>query len=329
MGPLTIAIGSLTLLGLLKVPGWVQAIVAPPEAGLTGPGPEITPVANFYRVSKNFVDPVVREAGWRLHVGGLVDRPLDLAYRELARLPWITQVVTLECISNEVGGGLMSTGRFTGVLLRDLLAMAGPRAGAAAVNFHSTDRYTESLPLGEATGAPDILVAVLLGGAPLSGEHGFPARVLIPGRYGMKGPKWLDRIEVAAAESGGLWEDQGWNPAAAVRTTSRIDSPREGAVLRRAMIPLAGVAFAGDRGIQAVEWSADAGRSWSRAELSPALSPLTWVLWRATWTPAADGTYTLVVRARDGAGALQSAASQPSYPAGASGYHKVHVAIGG
>jgi hypothetical protein len=145
----------------------------------------------------------------------------------------------------------------------------------------------------------------------------------------MKGPKWLDHIEVAAAEGGGLWEQEGWNPAAAVRTTSRIDAPREGAVLRRATIPLAGVAFAGARGIQAVEWSSDAGRSWSRAELTPALSLLTWVLWHATWTPAADGTYTLMVRARDGVGALQSGASQPSYPAGASGYHRVHVAVGG
>lgn len=135
MGPLAIGLGSLALIGVLKLPGWVQAIAAPPESSLTGPVPEITPVKNFYRVLKNFQDPVVAEAGWTLRVNGLVQRPLNLTYQQLRHVPPTTQVMTLECISNDVGGDLMSTGRFTGIPMRDLLTMGAPRTGATGVNF--------------------------------------------------------------------------------------------------------------------------------------------------------------------------------------------------
>jgi hypothetical protein len=172
------------------------------------------------------------------------------------------------------------------------------------------------------------MVAHQLDGAPLPDAHGFPARVLIPGRYGMKGPKWLQEIEVAAAEGGGFWEQQGWDSQAVVLTTSRFDSPRDGAVLRLGEVPLAGVAFAGRRGVQAVEWSADGGRTWAAADLRPPLSPLTWVLWQATWMPASEGEHTLVVRARDGGGSLQTGAQAPSFPNGATGHHTIRVSVG-
>jgi len=329
MAPLAIGIGSLALIGLLKVPDWVRAVVAPPESGLTGPVPELTPVSHFYRVSKNFQDPTVSASGWSLKVGGQVGRPLQLGYHDLQAIPATTQYVTLECISNDVGGDLMSTGQFTGVPLRDLLTMAEPRAVAGAVNFRANDGYTESLPLSVVMSSPEIMVAHQLDGAPLPDEHGFPARMLIPGRYGMKGPKWLEQIDVAAAEGGGFWEQQGWDEQAVVRTTSRFDSPQSGGVVRLGAIMLAGVAFAGKRGVESVEWTADGGRTWTQADLRPPLSPLTWVLWTATWTPAREGVYELQVRAHDGGGgALQPADQSASFPSGASGYHTVQVTVG-
>jgi DMSO/TMAO reductase YedYZ molybdopterin-dependent catalytic subunit len=328
LGPLAVGLGSLALVGLLRIPGWVQSIVAPPESGLTGQVPDVTPVADFYRVSKNFQDPVVPAAGWTLRVTGLVSRPLKLRLQDLRGLPSTTSTITLECISNDVGGRLMSTGRFSGIPLRDLLAMAQPRPGAAAVNFRAADGYTESLPLSVVTDSAEVMVAHQLDGAPLPDAHGFPARVLIPGRYGMKGPKWLQEIEVAAAEGGGFWEQQGWDSQAVVLTTSRFDSPRDGAVLRLGEVRLAGVAFAGRRGVQAVEWSADGGRTWAEADLRPPLSPLTWVLWQATWRPAGEGEHTLVVRARDDGGSLQTGDQAPSFPNGATGYHTIRVSIG-
>src|SRR5215831_17572690 len=204
--PAAIGLGSLALIGFLKVPDWVRIIVAPPESGLSGLSPELTPVDHFYKVSKNFQDPVVSANGWSLRVGGMVTQPLKLSYRDLLAVPATTEVVTLECISNDVGGNLMSTGRFTGIPLRDLLTMAEPRAGAGAVNFKASDGYTESLPLAVVMGAPEIMVVHQLDGAPLSTDHGFPARMLIPGRYGMKGPKWLEEIDVVASAGGGFWE---------------------------------------------------------------------------------------------------------------------------
>jgi len=328
MAPILIGAGSLALIGFLKVPDWVRIIVAPPESGLAGPSPALTPVDHFYRVSKNFQDPVVSASGWSLRVGGMVTQPLKLSYQDLRALPATTEIVTLECISNDVGGNLMSTGRFTGIPLRDLLTMAQPRAGAGAVNFRASDGYTESLPLTEVMSTPEILVVHQLDGAPLPDAHGFPARMLIPGRYGMKGPKWLEEIDVAASEGGGFWEQQGWDAATPVHTTSRFDAPRDGDVVRRGAVQLAGVAFAGTQGVQSVEWSADGGRAWTAADLQPPLSPLTWVLWTATWTPATEGVATLLVRARDGGGRLQTADQSPSYPSGATGYHRIQVTVG-
>jgi DMSO/TMAO reductase YedYZ molybdopterin-dependent catalytic subunit len=325
--PVTIGVVSLGALALRLLPDWYDAIFNPPEAGLSGISPEVTPVQNFYVVSKNFGDPDIAAQGWSLAVGGLVDRPLKLSLSDLRGLPSSTEYVTMECISNNVGGELMSTGSFTGVSLRDLLAMAGPRTGGTWVGFKARDGYAESLPFSLIQGAPEILVAYDLDGGPLPMGHGFPARMLIPGHYGMKGPKWLDSITVIDHESGGYWETQGWDHNAVIKTTARFDVPSDGAIIKLGTVSLAGVAFAGSRGISKVEYSTDAGRTWTEATFKPPLSPLTWVLWQADWTPAGEGAYDLRVRATDGTGAVQTAQSAASYPSGASGYHRVNIAI--
>jgi DMSO/TMAO reductase YedYZ molybdopterin-dependent catalytic subunit len=325
--PVTIGVVSLGVLALRLVPDWYKAIFYPPEAGLQGISPEVTPVENFYVVSKNFSDPTVDAQGWSISVGGLVDKPLKLSMSDLRGLQSATEYVTLECISNNVGGALMSTGRFTGVSLRDLLAQAGARPGGTWAAFSASDGYAESLPISLVQGAPEILVAYDLDGAPLPRGHGFPARMLIPGHYGMKGPKWLDTINVVDHESGGYWEQQGWDHNAVVKTTARFDVPRDGFILKLGLVSLAGVAFAGTRGISKVAYSTDAGGTWTEASFKAPLSPLTWVLWQADWTPGSEGAYDLRVRATDGTGVLQTAKSAASYPSGASGYHTVRIAI--
>ena len=325
--PLTIGAISLGVLAYRLLPDWYQAIFNPPEAGLRGPAPEITPIDNFYVVSKNFSDPVVDAQSWSLSVGGLVDKPMKLSLSDLRALPGITEYVTLECVSNDVGGGLMSTGSFTGVRLAELLNRAGAKAQGTWVAFTARDGYTESVPVSLIQSTPEIMVAYELDGAPLPVSHGFPARMVIPGLYGMKGPKWLDRIDLVNHESGGYWEQQGWSRDPIVKTTARIDAPADGGVVKLGPVTIAGVAFAGTRGIKKVEYSTDGGASWREAPFKAPLSTLTWVLWTADWAPAAEGAYRIMARATDGTGALQDSRSAASYPNGASGYHTIHVDI--
>ncbi len=224
----------------------------------------------------------------------------------------------------------MSTGQFTGVRLHYLVSMAVPQSKATHARFKARDGYTESLPLSLISSQPEILVAYALDGAPLPTGHGFPARILVPGHYGMKGPKWLDSIELASQDDGGYWESEGWDRIALVKTTARFDVPKEGDIVKAGeAVRLLGVAFAGTRRISKVEVSTDGGKSWSAAGLAAPLSSLTWVLWDANWIPRQVGAYGLQVRAVDGTGAPQQPTASASYPSGASGYHTVRVDVSG
>src|SRR5713101_8308442 len=241
--------------------------------------------------------------------------------------PEITPVANFYVVSNNFGGDLISTGSFTGVRLRDLMAMASPRANGTWAAFRARDGYAESLPMSLIAGAPELLVAYDLDGAPLPTSHGFPARILLPGHYGMKGPKWLDSIQLVDHESGGYWEAQGWDHNAVVKTMARFDMPREGDIVKLGAVGLSGVAFAGTRGVTKVEYSTDGGRNWTAATFKAPLSPMTWVLWLAAWTPTAEGSYRLQVRATDGTGAVEDSRATPSYPDGAGGYHTIQVNV--
>ena len=177
-------------------------------------------------------------------------------------------------------------------------------------------------------GSPEILVAYALDGAPRPTGHGFPARIVVPGHYGMKGPKWLDSIDLTSHDDGGYWETEGWDRSALVKTTARFDVPDDSAIAKAGeAVSLLGVAFAGTRGISKVEFSTDDGRTWSAANLKVPLSSLTWVLWDASWTPSHEGAHVLKVRAMDGTGASQDPNSSSSFPTGASGYHTIHVDV--
>jgi DMSO/TMAO reductase YedYZ molybdopterin-dependent catalytic subunit len=299
------------------------AASADPLAGLTG----ISPTKDFYLISKNGVDdPQISATTWRLRVDGT--NPFTLTYEDLRALEAVESTQTLECISNNVGGPLMSTAVFRGPRLRTILERAGVPASASEIRFSCADGYTESLPLDVAMHDRTIL-AYLINGEALPREHGFPARLLLSGRYGMKNPKWVTSIGPVAQPYQGYWEQRGWNKDAFVRTMSRLDFPQEQDVVPvgKPFPQVRGVAYAGARGISKVEISFDSGRTWDATRLRQVLPPYDWTFFSYEWTPAAPGTYAAVVRATDGDGQLQDPTERDSFPDGATGYHRVNIKV--
>lgn len=289
--------------------------------------PAITPVGDFYTVSKNaFFDPNLDAASWRLNVFGLVGRPLALSLDDLRQFPSVTMPATLACISHGVPARPIGNAEWTGVRLRDVLERAGGVADRAGdLIFIGDDNYTDSLTVDKALDAGTLL-AYAMNGAPLVRAHGAPLRAIVPGIYGMKNAKWIRAIELAEGDYRGFWQQRGWSDTAPYMTLSRFDVPRDGDTLAGGVpVTLGGIAFAGDRGIAQVEVSADGGTSWHTAELTPPLGPFTWVLWTWHWTPPASGRHRLLVRATDGTGALQAEARRPSFPDGATGWHAIDV----
>lgn len=306
---------------------WARAAQAAEDLWKTVAGlpPEITPVGKFYTVSKNVFDPVVKTERWALEIKGLVDRPYKLTYEELQALPSVAQPATLMCISNEVGGELISNAQWKGVRLKDLLAKAGIKPGAVEVILRAADGYSDSFPLKK--GLEDgVLVVYEMNGQPLVKQHGAPARVIVPGIYGMKNVKWVTAIELADYDYKGYWEVRGWSDEAIYKTMSRIDVPT-GSLKAGERAWIGGVAFAGDRGIRDVEVSVDGGKTWQKASVKPPLGRFTWVLWGLPWTPPAPGTYPVKVRAVDKNGTVQTPEIRPPLPDGASGWHTVTIRV--
>lgn len=289
--------------------------------------PEVTDTDNFYVISKNFSDPVVRTDKWQIKVDGLVEQPFALTYTDLLALPSVTFLRTMECISNDIGENLISNGEWTGAPLRMVLDRAGVKPGAIKVQFTATDGYTTAIPLTEAMEEQTIL-AYHLNGVPLPQRHGYPARLIFPAHYGMKNPKWITGITLTADDYLGYWERQGWTDSAVVQTMSRIDTPtRKDTLTAGIETVIAGIAYAGNRGIAKVEVSTDDGESWREAALQPPLGPLTWVFWAHRWMPPNPGKFALLVRATDGMGALQTAEHNAPIPTGATGYHRVPLTV--
>ncbi|HEX9531443.1 MAG TPA: molybdopterin-dependent oxidoreductase [bacterium] len=330
-----VALGATGGVGLLR---WVaatgQATVAFAQSlfdRVKGLPPEITPTSDFYVVSKNppGFDPVVDASRWHLELGGLVNKPATLTLEAIRALQPVTRPHTLECISNDVGGDLISNANWRGARLKDILDQAGG-VGTKAIQlaFSCADGYTESLPVAEAV-HPDTLLAYEMNGAPLTPKHGFPVRLLVPGHFGMKNPKWITKIEAVDHNVLGYWERSGWNQQAVVKTMSKFTSPEGRHMMYRVgeEIALGGVAYAGDRGIKAVEVSVDDGKTWQPAQLKPPLGPYTWVLWAMVWTPSTPGDYALRARATNGAGQLQVKDEVTTLPDGASGYHRIGLRV--
>jgi len=304
-------------------PALMPTASATPTVGPSEPiipaavAPALTPTAQFYLISKNLVDPALVGYLWELTIGGLVGQPRTIRRDEFLLLPPVKFAATLECISNEPGGDLIGTAAWAGVPLRTLLTSVGIRPEATHVVFTCADEYVERLTLAQALDPATILVHTM-NDAPLTQKHGFPVRLIAAGRYGMKNPKWVVRIDLIAGAIPSYWSQRGWNPDAPVQVFTRIDAPQT--AIPMGTVVIGGVAYAGDRGISRVEISADAGATWLPAELETPLSATTWVRWAARWTPPAPGTYTLVARAFEADGTPQVAETTTLNPGGSTGY---------
>jgi DMSO/TMAO reductase YedYZ molybdopterin-dependent catalytic subunit len=289
---------------------------------VAGLSPVVTSRADHYTVDIDLLDPGVDDGSWRLNVGGAVDNLLSLSLDELRALPTIERHATLSCISNPVGGELVGSSLWVGVPLAELLRRAGTSSSAITVEALAVDGYSDSIPMGVAVD-PDTFVAFGMNGSLLPRGHGFPARLRVPSRYGIKNVKWLRGLTVRTTEVAGYWGIRGWDGVAVVKTESRIDVPQGGATVAR-RITMAGVAWAGSRRVTAVEVSTDDGRTWRPARLDREGDPVAWRRWQAD-IELGPGEHTLAVRATDGAGVVQIAERRPPHPSGASGYHQVRV----
>jgi DMSO/TMAO reductase YedYZ molybdopterin-dependent catalytic subunit len=305
------------------------ADIATTDLTTAGLSPIVVPNASFYRIDTAFIPPAVDRDSWRLKVTGLVDRVVELTYSELVALPLVEQFVTIACVSNEVGGNLVGNARWTGVPLRTVLEMAGVQGSADQLVGKSVDGFTAGMPV-EWVMDPSRLpmIAIAMNGEPLPRAHGYPARLIIPGLYGyVSATKWLTELQLTRFDQfEGFWVPLGWAAKAPILTQSRIDVPSSGARVKAGGVPVAGVAWAPDRGIQGVEVRIDDG-DWAPARLSAPISKSTWVQWLYAWN-ATPGSHTIEVRATDGAGEVQTESHSPPAPDGARGHHRIQVTAG-
>jgi DMSO/TMAO reductase YedYZ molybdopterin-dependent catalytic subunit len=303
---------------------------APPlPAGATpqvaGLAPAVTPNADFYRIDTAIGTPAVDVASWQLTVGGRVDRPITLTYEQLLARPSIERYVTLACVSNGVGGDLVSNARWQGVRLADLLAEAGAHSDADLVLGMSTDGFTAGFPRSVLDDGRDAMVAYAMNGEALPAEHGFPARLVVPGLYGyVSATKWLTEIRLTTlADDTPFWVARGWSADGSVESASRIDVPSDGATVRVGRVVVAGRAWHQHHGIGGVEVSVDGG-AWQQATLAAPIGTDTWRLWTWEWD-ATTGDHHLRVRMRDVDGAEQSGDVHDPFPGASSGWHTIEV----
>ena len=319
-----IAVGELPPPAEVVPPLAAGADLAPTTPGLT---PLVMPNDRFYRIDTALLVPSVDVASWSLRIHGLVERETTLTWNELLALPMFEQYVTIACVSNEVGGNLVGNAKWTGVRLRDVLEIAGVSSSATQLVGRSVDGFTAGMPTAwvmDPTREP--MIAVQMNDEPLPQAHGYPARLIIPGLYGyVSATKWLAELELTTLENfDGYWVPLGWAKEAPILTQSRIDTPRPYASIAPGRVPIAGIAWAPDRGISKVEVEVEG--QWHATDLSAPISDATWVQWVVFWD-ATPGRHEIRVRATDGTGEVQAELPTPPAPDGARGWHTVEVIV--
>ncbi|WP_136687729.1 molybdopterin-dependent oxidoreductase [Halorhabdus amylolytica] len=280
--------------------------------------------ADHYVVDKNVSPPRVNTDVWSLSIGGAVEDGREYTFEELRTHPDRREMtVTMVCISNTVGGNLIGTTDWVAIPVRTLLEDAGVTETAVDVVTRAADGYSEAIPWSVVREREDIVLAVGMDGKTLPAEHGFPARLLIPGRYGMKSTKWVTDFELATEDHEAYWEQRGWDEEAVVNTLSYVR-----AVQRRGdRIAVGGIAYGGLRGIDRVEVSVDGGSTWADATLEDPVSSHARRRWRYVFDRPDTGPLDIVVRATDGEGNRQTSSQSPSHPGGSTGWHSVTVSL--
>ena len=306
----------------------------PDETSLLKPAPgtrlEYTPLDTFYRIDINSGDyPHIKEADYALEITGLVENATPIKLADLrANYEKQSQYITMSCISNPLGGDLIGTTKWTGISMQDLLKTVKPQPGATHIKITAADGFYETVALDVINNDPKCMLAYDWDDQPLSDLHGFPLRIHIPNRYGMKQPKWITGMEFVADWEPGFWVDRGWDKEALVRATSVIDTVATKEIITdgdKKLVPVGGIAWAGTRGISKVEVSIDEG-DWHEAQLRTPLSEKTWVLWRYDW-PYQEGTHTFAVRCYEGDGTMQLVDEAGVHPSGATGIISKRVAV--
>lgn len=314
----------------LRIPAPRSTVTIPDGAELDveGISPLITPNADFYRVDTALTVPSVDPTTWRLVIDGMVDQRVELSFDDLVGMGLDEYAVTLTCVSNEVGGGLVGNAIWQGVPIRDILRMAGPQSGADMVLSKSVDGYTASTPLEALTDdSRDAIFAVAMNGEPLPLEHGFPVRMVVPGLYGyVSATKWVTELKVTTFEADeAYWTPRGYAAEAPIKFSSRIDTPRTGTPVAAGTVAIAGMAWAQTVGIDRVEVRIDDG-DWQAATMSTPINADTWVQWMLEWQAEA-GTHYVEVRAVNKNGDTQIEERAPIAPDGSSGWQRVLVTV--
>ena len=322
----TAAVASRTALVVPSPTEAASPLATGTDFGVEGLSPFVSPNDEFYRIDTALSVPRVDARTWRLKVTGMVDRPLNLTFDELVDQGLVEHWTTLCCVSNEVGGSLIGNAKWSGVPLRDVLDLAGIQIGASQIVGRSVDGWTAGFPREVAYDGRTALIAVAMNGEPLPIEHGFPARLVVPGLYGyVSATKWLSEIELTTWDAfDAYWVPRGWSKEGPIKTQSRIDTPKSGSVAAGAVM-VAGVAWAQQRGISRVEVQVDEGE-WDQARLADVPNIDTWRQWVWEWD-ATPGSHVLQVRATDADGVVQTAQRQPVMPDGATGYHRIIVQV--
>ena len=307
-------------------------VAAEASLDVEGMPPLFTPNEDFYLIDTAISSPRINRDRWTLNITGAVDNPIELSYDDLLSLPTREADITLSCISNEVGGGLISNARWTGVLLSDVLQEAGlsqDKIASASEQLvgRSVDDWTSGFPTEIAFDGREALVAFGMNDEELPLKHGYPVRLVVPGLYGyVSATKWLTEIELTDWGFDAYWIKRGWSKEGPIVTQSRIDTVSDDSTVSAGTRPVGGVAWAPHRGIDRVEVSTDDGETWNDARLAAQLDVDVWRQYVYDWD-AEPGEYTLKVRATDGEGETQTEEEAAPHPSGATGYHTIKTTV--